>query len=121
MFFQFYDNNLHSFLLGKIESYSVKTISKKQHYLILKLDGTEKWLVYNEYKNLVSDVQGLHETLNDYYEKVMDAERGAKDNVMGYNTCGDGVGTEEGPADEYEDEPEDRARPMGFSPNKINC
>ena len=42
MFFQFYDNNMHSFLLGKIESYSVTTISKKLHYLILKLDGTEK-------------------------------------------------------------------------------
>ena len=120
MFFQFYDNNLHAFLLGKIESYSTKTVSKKLHYMILKIDGEEKWIAYSEYKNLVSDVQNLHETLNDYYERVMEAERGGRDNVMGY-VCGDGVGTEEGPEDEYEDEPEDRKRPMGFSPNKTKC
>jgi hypothetical protein len=41
---------------------------------------------------------------------------------MGYDTCGDVIGTE-GPADdedsdEYE---EDRKRPMGFRPNIVKC
>lgn len=121
MFHQFYDNNLHSFPLGKIESYSTKTVGKKLHYLILKIDKEDKWLEYNEFTNLVSDVESLHNSLNDYYERVMEAEQGGRDNVMGYVTCGDGVGTEEGVDDDEYDEPEDIKRPMGFSPNKTVC
>ena len=51
----------------------------------------------------------------------MDAERGGRDNIMGYDTCGVGLGTEEGPNDEYDDEPEDKKPPMGFSPHIIKC
>lgn len=71
---------------------------------------------------MVSDIESLHNALNDYYLMVMENERGGRDNVMGYDTCGDGVGTE-GPADdedsdEYE---ENRKRPMGFRPNTVKC
>lgn len=117
MFHQFYDNNFHSFLLGKIESYSAKSIGKKLHCIILNLDGKERILEYSEYDNMVSDIESLHHALNDYYIMVMEAERGVKDNVMGYDTCGDGIGTE-GPIDDEEYE-EDQKRPMGFAPNKI--
>lgn len=121
MFHQFYDNNLHSFLLGMIESYSTKTVSRKLHYLILKIDGEEKWLEYSEFANLVSDVESLHNDLNDYYQMVMEAERGGRDNVMGY--VGDGVGTGTGPEEECDEDeyPEDRKRPMGFNPVKTKC
>lgn len=94
MFHQFYDNHLHSFLLGKIESYYTKTVGENLFCLILNLDGSEKILEYNEYTNLVSDVEALHNALNDYYLMVMEKEAGPKENVMGYGTCGDGIGTE---------------------------
>lgn len=104
MFHQFYDNNFHSFLLGKIESYSTKTIGKRLHYLILIIDNQKVWLEYTEYDNLISDIEALHNNLNDYYERVMEAETGRRENVMGYETCGDGVGTE---CHDYEEEPEE--------------
>lgn len=119
MFHQFYDNHLHSFLLGKIESYHTKTVGDNLFCLILNLDGSEKILEYSEYENLVSDVESLHNDLNDYYLMVMENEQGPRDKVMGYDTCGDGVGTE-GPPEEEEYE-EDRKRPMGFRPNSVKC
>ena len=120
MFHQFYDNHLHSFLLGKIESYYTKTVGDNLFCLILNLDGSEKILEYNEYTNLVSDVEALHNDLNDYYLMVMENEQGPRDKVMGYETCGDGVGTEYCD-DEEETGEEDRKRPMGFSPHKTKC
>lgn len=122
MFHQFYDNNLHSFLLGKIESYKTKSLSNKCHCLILNLDGREQILEYTKFSNMVSDIESLHNALNDYYLMVMENERGGRDNVMGYDTCGDGIGTEcpadDEDSDEYE---EDRKRPMGFRPNIVKC
>ena len=63
----------------------------------------------------------LHNDLNDYYQMVMEAERGGGDNVMGY--IGDCVGTGTGPEEECDEDeyPEDRKRPMGFNPVKTKC
>lgn len=75
---------------------------------------------YDTYKDLVLDVKLLHQELNDYYDKVMEAEAGGKDKVMGYHVAGDGIGCE-GPdelnedGEPLEDEPyEDHQRSIGF-------
>ena len=121
MFHQFYDNNLHSFLLGKIESYNVKSFNDTFHILILNLDGKEKILEYSVYENLVSDVQTLHEALNDYYIMVMENEN-SKNNVVGYDTCGDGRGVEYFEEDEdAEYEEGKKKRPMGFRSSMVKC
>lgn len=67
-------------------------------------------------------MESLHNDLNDYYQMVMDAEQGKRDNVMGY--VGDGIGTGTGPEDDDtngDDYPEDRKRPIGFNPIKTKC